>query len=138
MFSLAKTSPSSPVDWKVDAVTVTSGDGCIPTFKSLPDKQLRSSGDDGDVFTPCLETSQPSNAQHTTAPSTSNSAVKPRTFEIGSRVVAKDVGGIYQGARGEVVDILYGSASDTYLVRFDKLVRGTQQSEFEAFDLMKL
>ncbi|MEG3861965.1 hypothetical protein [Microcoleus sp. herbarium12] len=61
-----------------------------------------------------------------------------RIFEIGDLVVPKDVGGIYQGARGKVVDIFYGSASQTYLVRFDKPVRNVQQSEFEAFDLMKL
>ncbi|MCC3573739.1 MAG: DUF3987 domain-containing protein [Microcoleus sp. PH2017_40_RAT_O_B] len=61
-----------------------------------------------------------------------------RTFKVGDQVVAKDVGGIYQGARGKVVDIFYGSTSQTYLVRFDKPVRNVQQSEFEGFDLMKL
>ncbi|MEG3929622.1 MULTISPECIES: hypothetical protein [unclassified Microcoleus] len=73
-----------------------------------------------------------------TAKSTATSAKKPRTFEIGDRVVVKDVGGIYQGARGEVVDNIYSRAGTSYLVRFDKRVRNVQQSEFEASDLMKL
>ncbi len=62
-----------------------------------------------------------------------------RTFDVGDRVVVKDVGGIYQGVRGQIVDNIYSRATgDTYLVRFDKPVRGIQQSEFEPFDLMKL
>ena len=62
----------------------------------------------------------------------------PRTFEIGQRVVVKDVGGIYQGAKGHVVDILYSRAGSSYLVKFDKLIRNTQQIQCEASDLMKL
>jgi hypothetical protein len=62
----------------------------------------------------------------------------PRTFEIGQRVVVKDVGGIYQGAKGHIVDILYSRAGSSYLVKFDKLIRNTQQIQCEASDLMKL
>ncbi|MEG4812473.1 DUF3987 domain-containing protein [Microcoleus sp. F8-D3] len=61
-----------------------------------------------------------------------------RTFEVGQRVVVKDVGGIYQGARGEIVDTLYGRAGATYLIKFDKPVKNVRQSEFEGSDLMKL
>jgi hypothetical protein len=91
LFSLTKTSPSSPVSWKQDTATVTggdtnlptvsppspltnvsspftqfsgeewggSGDTNLPTFKSLPDKDLSPSGEDGEVFTPSAESSQP-------------------------------------------------------------------------------
>ncbi len=91
LFSLTKTSPSSPVGWKQGTATVTggdtrlpavsppspltnvsspftqfsgeewggSGDTNLPTFKSLPDKNLSSSGEDGEVFTPSAESSQP-------------------------------------------------------------------------------
>jgi hypothetical protein len=52
--------------------------------------------------------------------------------------VVKDVGGIYQGAKGHVVDILYSHAGSSYLVKFDKLIRNTQQIQCEASDLMKL
>jgi len=61
-----------------------------------------------------------------------------KTFELGQRVVVKDVGGIYQGVRGEIVDTLYGRAGATYLIKFDKPVRNIRQSEFEGSDLMKL
>ncbi|WP_293354907.1 MULTISPECIES: DUF3987 domain-containing protein [unclassified Microcoleus] len=64
---------------------------------------------------------------------------EPRTFEVGDRVVVKDVGGVYQGARGKVVNNIYCLASgDTHLVKFDKPVRGIHQGEFEPSDLMKL
>jgi hypothetical protein len=69
-------------------------------------------------------------------PATSSKA--PRTFEIGQRVVIKDVGGIYQGARGEIMDTLHSRTGTSYLVRFDKPVRSSQVAEFEACDLMKL
>jgi CRISPR-associated protein Cmr3 len=52
----------------------------------------------------------------------------PRTFEIGQRVVVKDVGGIYQGARGHVVDILYSRAGSSYLVKFDKPIKNIRKS----------
>jgi hypothetical protein len=100
LFSLTKTSPSSPVGWKQDIAKVTGGDtnlptvsppspltnvssrftqssgeewGCsgdtnLPTFKSLPEKELRSSGEDGEVFTPPVETSQPLMLSCTTEP----------------------------------------------------------------------
>ena len=61
-----------------------------------------------------------------------------KTFAIGDRVVIKDVGGIYQGTRGQIVDTLYSRAGNTYLVRFDKSVRNVQQLEVEPSDLMKL
>jgi hypothetical protein len=100
LFSLTKTSPSSPVGWKQGPATVTggdthlptvsppspltnisspftqssgeewggSGDTNLPTFKSLPDKDLSSSGEDGEVFTPLAETSQPLMLSCTTEP----------------------------------------------------------------------
>ena len=49
-----------------------------------------------------------------------------KTFKIGDRVVVKDVGGIYQGAKGEVVDNIYSRAGTSYLVRFDKPVKNIQ------------
>jgi len=61
-----------------------------------------------------------------------------RIIERGDRVVVKDVGGIYQGAKGHVVDILYSHAGSSYLVKFDKLIRNIQQIQCEASDLMKL
>jgi hypothetical protein len=63
---------------------------------------------------------------------------QPRTFELGQRVVIKDVGGIYQSVRGEIVDILYSRTGTSYLVKFDKPVKNIRQSEFEGSDLMKL
>ena len=62
----------------------------------------------------------------------------PRTFEIGQRVVVKDVGGIYQGARGHVVDILKSRAGTSYLVKFDKPIKNILQIKVKASDLMKL
>jgi len=62
----------------------------------------------------------------------------PRTFEIGQRVVVKDVGGIYQGARGHVVDILESRAGTSYLVKFDKPIKNIPQIKVKASDLMKL
>jgi cobalamin biosynthesis Mg chelatase CobN len=62
----------------------------------------------------------------------------PKTFEIGQLVVVKDVGGIYQGARGHVVDILYSRAGSSYLVKFDKPIKNISQIEVKASDLMKL
>ncbi|MEG4048444.1 DUF3987 domain-containing protein [Microcoleus sp. Pol17_C1] len=112
----------------------------VHTLKSSLDMPLDSSVDSVDVFTPSPKTSQSSMMSCTTetAKSTATSAKKPRTFEIGDRVVVKDVGGIYQGARGEVVDNIYSRAGTSYLVRFDKPVKNIRQSEFEASDLMKL
>src|SRR4028118_2028524 len=62
----------------------------------------------------------------------------PRTFEIGQRVVVKNVGGIYQGARGHVVDILESRAGTSYLVKFDKPIKNIPQIKVKASDLMKL
>jgi hypothetical protein len=65
-------------------------------------------------------------------------SLAPRTFEIGQRVVIKDVGGIYQGARGQVVDILESRAGTSYLVKFDKPIKNILQIQVKASDLMKL
>jgi hypothetical protein len=74
-----------------------------------------------------------------TLPSTkTNAGKKHRTFELGDRVVLKDVGGIYQGARGYVVDILESRAGTSYLVKFDKPIKNIPQIEVKASDLMKL
>jgi hypothetical protein len=74
-----------------------------------------------------------------TLPSTkTNAGKKHRTFEIGQRVVVKDVGGIYQGARGHVVDILESRAGTSYLVKFDKPIKNILQIKVKASDLMKL
>jgi hypothetical protein len=67
-----------------------------------------------------------------------NAGKKHRTFVIGQRVVVKDVGGIYQGARGHVVDILESRAGTSYLVKFDKPIKNILQIKVKAFDLMKL
>jgi len=67
-----------------------------------------------------------------------NGGKKHRTFELGDRVVVKDVGGIYQGAKGHVVDILYSRAGSSYLVKFDKPIKNIPQIEVKASDLMKL
>ena len=74
-----------------------------------------------------------------TLPSTkTNAGKKHKTFELGDRVVVKDVGGIYQGAKGHVVDILESRAGTSYLVRFDKPIKNIPQIEVKASDLMKL
>jgi CRISPR-associated protein Cmr3 len=74
-----------------------------------------------------------------TLPSTkTNAGKKHRTFELGDRVVVKDVGGIYQGARGHVVDILESRAGTSYLVKFDKPIKNIPQIKVKASDLMKL
>ncbi|MEG4294319.1 DUF3987 domain-containing protein [Microcoleus sp. C2C3] len=67
-----------------------------------------------------------------------NAGKKHRTFELGDRVVVKDVGGIYQGARGHVVDILESRAGTSYLVKFDKPIKNIPQIKVKASDLMKL
>ena len=67
-----------------------------------------------------------------------NGGKKHRTFELGDRVVVKDVGGIYQGARGHIVDILESRAGTSYLVKFDKPIKNILQIKVKASDLMKL
>jgi 5S rRNA maturation endonuclease (ribonuclease M5) len=67
-----------------------------------------------------------------------NAGKKHRTFEVGDRVVVKDVGGIYQGARGHIVDILESRAGTSYLVKFDKPIKNIRQIKVKASDLMKL
>jgi hypothetical protein len=67
-----------------------------------------------------------------------NAGKKHRTLELGDRVVVKDVGGIYQGARGHVVDILESRAGTSYLVKFDKPIKNILQIKVKASDLMKL
>jgi hypothetical protein len=61
-----------------------------------------------------------------------------RIIERGDRVVVKDVGGIYQGAKGHVVDILESRAGSSYLVKFDKPIKNISQIEVKGSDLMKL
>ncbi|MEG5032806.1 DUF3987 domain-containing protein [Microcoleus sp. AT3-D2] len=116
------------------------GDTPVPNSKTMPSIELSSNGDIGDTFTPSPKTSQSSMMSCTTetAKPAATSTKKPKTFEIGQRVVVKDVGGIYQGARGEIVDTLYGRSGASYLVKFDKPIKNIRQSEFEGSDLMKL
>jgi len=111
--------------------------GGKPQLKPLPDKAL-----DTTVVT-VVANSPPSEKTEnlllsSQPPEPATAPKKPKTFEIGQRVVVKDVGGIYQGARGEIVDILYGRSGASYLVKFDKPVKNIRQSEFEGSDLMKL
>jgi hypothetical protein len=159
LFSLTKTSPSSPVDCNPDTETVTGGDTYIPTvspvspltdvlsplthftgeewggsgdinlptLESLSDIALNSSGEDGEVFTPCPEVSQLSDSEHTTKPTNSKSAAKHRTFEVGDRVVIAEVGTMHQGQHGEVVHVGYGSRKTDYIVKLDKESRGSKQ-----------
>jgi hypothetical protein len=170
LFSLLKTSPSSPVSCNADTARLTGGDTYLPTvspvsplnsilpvskhfnggewggsgednlptLESLSSMELKATGEDGEVFTPCLETSKPSASEHTTKPSNLHSAAKERTFELGDRVVIKDVGGRYQGTRGKVVDVLYSRTGMSYIIKFDKRVGNVQQLEVEPSDLMKL
>ena len=73
--------------------------------------------------------------------STKPSAVRkstPRIFEIGDRVVIKDVGGRYQGVRGVITKIQPHSTHTGLVVKFDKEVAFSQQGEFIAGDLMYL
>jgi hypothetical protein len=95
-------------------------DNNVHTLKSSPDIGFTPSVDSVDVFTPCLETSQPSNSEHTTSTPSSNPAAKNRTFEVGDRVVIAEVGSIHQGQHGKVVSVGYGSRKTYYLVRLDK------------------
>jgi predicted P-loop ATPase len=69
---------------------------------------------------------------------TTSPSLPIRTFAIGDRVVVKDVAGVYQGTRGQIVDTWYSRAGSTYLVKFDKPVRNVQQLEVKPSDLMKL
>jgi CRISPR-associated protein Cmr3 len=62
----------------------------------------------------------------------------PRIFEIGDRVVIKDVGGRYQGTRGVITEIRPHSTHTGLMVKFDKEVAFSQQCEFIAGDLMYL
>jgi hypothetical protein len=73
--------------------------------------------------------------------STKPSAAKkpnPRIFELGDRVVIKDVGGRYQGVRGVITEIRPHSTHTGLMVKFDKEVAFSQQCEFIAGDLMYL
>ncbi|MEG5034342.1 hypothetical protein [Microcoleus sp. AT3-D2] len=70
---------------------------------------------------------------------TSQSEPKPsHIFEKGDRVVVKDVGGLYHGARGVIVDTHSYSYRTGLLVKFDKPVSFCEQFEFIAGDLMYL
>jgi hypothetical protein len=139
------TSTESTPSIQMPSISPISVDKCVRTvdtnvhtFKTNVDKGSSPSVDTVDVFTPCLEIPKPLDSEHTTKPSNLNSAAKERTFELGDRVVVKDVGGIYQGARGEIIDNLYSRTGVSYLVQFEKPVRGSRQGEFESTDLMKL
>ena len=120
-------SPPSPLDTVLPHSNPLSGDNWgrtgdtnVPTLKSLQSNDLSPTGDTGDVFTPSLKVSQPSNSEHTTLTTSSNSAAKNRTFEVGDRVVIAEVGSIHQGQHGKVVSVGYGSRKTYYLVRLDK------------------
>ncbi|MBE9097170.1 DUF3987 domain-containing protein [Tychonema sp. LEGE 07203] len=162
LFSLTKTSPSSPVSWNAGTATVTSGDTYLPTvsppsplsnvsspltqssgedwggsgdtnlptFKSLSDMELRSSGDDGEVFTPSPKTSQSSMMSCTTE--TSKPVATPnkhKVFKEGDRVVvAYDGGSFYEGVKGTVIKV----RGNDVTVDFDKRVRNM---DFATFDL---
>jgi hypothetical protein len=127
-------SPPSPLDTVLPHSNPLSGDNWgrtgdtnVPTLKSLQSKGLSPTGDTGDVFTPSLETSQPSNSEHTTSTPSSNSAAKNRTFEVGDRVVIAEVGSMHQGQHGEVISVRYGSGKTDYIVKLDKQSRGSKQ-----------
>jgi hypothetical protein len=127
-------SPPSPLDTALPYSNPLSGDNWgrtgdtnVPTLKPLQSKALSPTGDTGDVFTPSLEVSQPSNSEHTTLTTSSNSAAKNRTFEAGDRVVIAEIGSIHQGQHGEVVSVRYGSRETDYIVKLDKQSRGSKQ-----------
>jgi hypothetical protein len=67
-----------------------------------------------------------------------NAGKKHRTFELGDRVVVKDVGGQYQGVRGVVTEVRHYSTHTGLMVKFDKEVAFMRQDEFIAGDLMYL
>lgn len=62
----------------------------------------------------------------------------PRVFEVGDRVVVKDLGGQFHGVRGEIIKITPTPIKTELLVRFDKAVALTREQTFIAGDLMKL
>jgi CRISPR-associated protein Cmr3 len=104
---------------------------------ALEDESLTQQGDIGvgnssavDRHSSAVDKFLPSN------PSTP--AKNSRIIERGDRVVVKDVGGIYQGAKGHVVDILESRAGSSYLVKFDKPIKNISQIEVKGSDLMKL
>ncbi|MEG4320179.1 MULTISPECIES: DUF3987 domain-containing protein [unclassified Microcoleus] len=130
LFSLTKTSPSSPVGCNRDTVSITSGDTSLPTvsppsplnnvpppfiqpsgeewggsgdtnlptFKSLPGRELRSSGEDGEVFTPSPENSQPSMMSCTTEKS-------PNVEAVIAKVKAAKTWGQVQQAIGDDAEL---------------------------------
>lgn len=110
-------------------------DNPIHTLEALSDKPLEQSVDTVDTKTPPFEKLKNLMMSCTTSVPAKKT---PREYEVGDRVAVKDVGGLYQGARGEIVDTLYSRAGETYLIKFDKPVKNIRQSEFEGSDLMKL
>ena len=120
------------------------GDTGVPIPKLLPGMDLIPNGDIGDTFTPSPETSQSSMLSCTTEGEESlakkHAAKKPtpRIFELGDRVVIKDVGGRYQGVRGVITEIRPYPTHTGLMVKFDKEVAFSQQCEFVAGDLMYL
>ncbi|MBE9119325.1 DUF3987 domain-containing protein [Tychonema sp. LEGE 07199] len=115
-------------------------DNPIHTFKPLPDETLELSVDTVDTKTPSSKNSKSLMMSCTTEieVSTATTTKNLRTFEKGDRVVIKDVGGMFQGVRGEISDVWHGRAGETYIVRFDKPVRNIRQTECEGSNLMKL
>jgi putative DNA primase/helicase len=72
--------------------------------------------------------------------STPSTGAKPpkRTFDVGDRVVIKDIGGRYHGIRGVISEVRPYPTHTGLLVKFDKEVSFVQQHEFLAGDLMHL
>ncbi|MEG4535537.1 DUF3987 domain-containing protein [Microcoleus sp. D2_18a_D3] len=123
----------------ITTVNATTGVNCgstvvtdVPQLESLPSKDLKPT-----VVT-VVQNSAPSEksenlllSSEPARPMKSAAIPKQRTFEIGDRVVVKDVGGIYQGARGEVVDNIYSRAGTSYLVRFQYgLLKGLEALKY--------
>lgn len=168
LFSITKTSPSSPLSWNPVTATVTGGDAILPTvsppsplsnlsspftqssgeewggsgdtnlptFKPLLDKSLRSSGEDGEVFTSSPKLSDSSMMSCTTSIPAKKT---PREYEEGDRVVVADRdAGIYKDAIGVVTDVCYSRSGQELRVTFEKLVRGIESVIFTNSQLMKL
>lgn len=136
--------PSFPTVPTVNETTVGNCRNTVGTsflqLESLPSEDLKPTVGTVGTDLPLSEKSENSLLSSEPAHPSESAAIPkaPRTFEVGDRVVIKDVGGIYQGTRGYIVDTWYSRAGSTYLVKFDKPVRNVQQLEVEPSDLMKL
>ncbi|MEG3987005.1 DUF3987 domain-containing protein [Microcoleus sp. S28C3] len=85
-------SPSSPLNTVLpDSLETTgdnwgrTGDTNVPTLKSLQSNGLSLTGDTGDVFNTCLETSQPPSSQRTTPPKTVKAEKGLRVRYVGTK-----------------------------------------------------